>query len=68
MTLIHELTAAGQHRIVQVNDDGTNKTGDWVETRELAELDKYLANASAEHNGLPPGIFTVRECAYQSLA
>ena len=67
LTLIHEMTADGRHRIVAVADDGTNSTGEWVDTRSLAtHLDVY-ANAGGVPE-LPPGIFKVREVSYQVLA
>lgn len=67
LTLIHEMTADGQHRIVAVSDDGTNSTGEWVDTRQLAtHLDVY-ANAGGVAV-LPAGIFKVREVAHQVLA
>ena len=67
LTLIHEHNSAGQHRVVAVASDSTNSTGDWVDERNLAKhLDVY-ANADA-NNGLPMGIFKVREVPHQVLA
>ena len=66
LTLIHEMTAAGQHRIVAVADDGTNSAGEWVETRQLAQHLDVLANADSTLP-LPPGIFKVKEVPYQAL-
>lgn len=68
MTLIHEVNPEGQHRIVRVNDNGTNDAGDWAEGRDLARLEKWLANATPGIDGLPAGIFTVKGVDYQVLA
>lgn len=67
LTLIHEMTSDGRHRIVAVADDGTNSASEWVDTRQLAQhLDVY-ANAGGV-DGLPAGIFKVREVNHQVLA
>lgn len=67
LTLIHEMTADGQHRIVAVADDGTNSAGEWVDTRSLAQHLDVLANAGGIKE-LPAGIFKTREVSYQVLA
>ena len=67
MTLIHEMTADGRHRIVAVAEDGTNSAGEWVDTRSLAtHLDVY-ANAGGVAE-LPAGVFKVKEVPHQVLA
>lgn len=67
LTLIHEMTSDGRHRIVAVADDGTNSASEWVDTRSIAQhLDVY-ANAGAVPE-LPAGIFKVKEVAHQVLA
>ena len=65
MTLIHEVRE-GQHRIVSVQEDGTNTTGEWVEQREVAKLDKWYV-IYGEHT-LPQGVFTVKVVPHQVLA
>jgi hypothetical protein len=67
LTLIHEMTADGRHRIVAVADDGTNSASEWVDTRQLAQhLDVY-ANAGGV-DVAPTGIFKIKEVAHQVLA
>lgn len=66
LTLLHEQNSAGQHRIVAVADDGTNKAGEWAPIAELATLLDCYANADPA-SPLPPGIFTVREKPHQVL-
>lgn len=67
LTLIHEHSDTGTHRIVAVADDGTNSAGEWVDVRRLAtHLDVY-ANADPS-NSLPAGIFKVKEVPHQVLA
>ena len=67
LTLIHEHSDTGTHRIVAVADDGTNSAGEWVDVRKLAtHLDVY-ANADPS-SPLPPGIFATREKAHQVLS
>lgn len=67
LTLIHELTADGRHRIVAVANDGTNSASEWVDQRSLAEHLGVLASAG-NIQGLPVGIFKTKEVAYQVLA
>ena len=67
LTLIHEITPEGRHRIVAVADDGTNSAGEWVDTRQLATHLDVFANAGGISE-LPPGIFKVREVKHQVLA
>lgn len=67
LTLLHEQDHAGRHRIVAIADDGTNKTGEWKPTTELATLLDLYANADPS-SPLPPGIFTVKEKPHQVLA
>lgn len=67
LTFMHEFNAEGQHRIVAVSTEGTNSAGEWVEARRLAQHLNLFANADPS-NGLPAGIFTVREQAHQVLA
>lgn len=64
---IHEFNSNGQHRIVLVHSDGTNKPGEWTETRSLATNLNLFASADPS-NGLPAGIFTVQEKPHQVLA
>ena len=66
LTLVHEITPEGRHRIVAIADDGTNKAGDWVPVADLATLLDCYANADPS-NPLPPGIFTVKEKVHQVL-
>lgn len=67
MTLIHEVNARGQHRIVIVNDDKEVNAGEWSEAVDLAVNGKFFGN-SDPGNGLPPGIFQVKEFTHQVLA
>lgn len=67
LTLIHELTSDGQHRVVAVADDGTNSVGEWVDTRTLAAHLDVFANAGGVSQ-LPAGIFKVKEVKHQVLA
>lgn len=63
-TILHEVNHV-QHRIVQVNADGTNKSGEWKALNEIATLDKYFAITG--ESVLPQGVFTVSEKAHQVL-
>lgn len=67
LTVIHEFNASGQHRIVCVADDGTNKAGEWAPTADLATCLNLYANADPA-SPLPAGVFKVREVAHQVLA
>ena len=67
LTLLHEHNAAGQHRIVAVADDGTNKVGEWFPVAELATLLDLYASANPSLP-VPAGVFTCREKAHQVLA
>lgn len=66
VTLIHEHNA-GQHRIVAMASDGTNSASEWQELRNLCHHLDVVANADPD-NGLPIGIFRVREVPHQVLA
>ena len=66
LTLIHETNNTGQHRIVAIATDGTNSNGDWQDVRKLASHLDTFANSDAD-NGLPLGIFKVREVFHQVL-
>ena len=66
LTLIHEHNAEGQHRIVIVAADGTNKPGEWVEARRLA-TNLHLFACADPSLGLPAGIFTCSEKPHQVL-
>jgi len=67
LTYLHEHNASGQHRIVAVANDSTNSVGNWVDERNLARHLDLFANTDA-NNGLPMGIFKVREISAQVLA
>lgn len=67
LTVIQEFDGHGQHRIVAVADDGTNKAGEWKPVAELATLLNLFANADPT-SPLPAGVFTVKEKAHQVLA
>lgn len=67
LTVIQEFNSAGQHRIVAVADDGTNKAGEWKPVAELATLLNLYANADPS-SPLPAGIFKVSEQKHQVLA
>jgi len=63
---IHEQSSAGQHRIVAVADDGTNKAGEWFPMAELATLLDLYASANPSLP-VPPGVFKVKEVPHQVL-
>ena len=67
MTLIHEMNLQGQHRIHIVEEGKEVDAGEWAQGHELAEHKGYFANSDFS-NHLPPGIFRVREHAYQVVA
>lgn len=64
-TVVHEVQET-RHRIVVINEDSTNKAGNWVPSTEVAYNDKYYAIMG--ESVLPGGVFTVREVAHQVLA
>lgn len=64
--VIHEIRNEGDHRLVAVEAEGTNTTGEWVRSTQLATLGPWFGNNDPS-NGLPPGVFTVREYAHQVL-
>ena len=66
LTLVHELTADAQHRIVAIADDGTNSVGEWAPVQKLAHHLDLHANADPS-NGLPSGIFKSKEVKHQVL-
>lgn len=66
VTVLHELNSCGQHRIVTVGSDGTNSTGEWFSTNELASHLNLWASADPS-KGLPE-VFIVRDKAYQVLS
>ena len=67
ITLMHEIQENGQHRIVAVAEDGTNSVGKWAPAHELAQHLGLFGNTDYG-NGLPPGIFQVKERPHQVLA
>lgn len=67
LTFVHEQNPQGQHRIVAIADDGTNKAGEWAPVADLATLFDLYANADPA-SPLPPGVFKVREIKHQVLA
>lgn len=67
LTAIHEFNKQGQHRIVLVCSDGTNKPGDWAEPHSLAQNLNLFASADPSL-GLPAGVFTVQSKQHQVLA
>jgi hypothetical protein len=66
VTILHELNAAGQHRLVGVGSDGTNNPSEWVPQSQLLEHLGLWACADPSL-GLPP-VFSVREREHQVLA
>lgn len=67
VAILHEMEPTGRHRIVVIRDDGTNSVGDWFPNSEVAHHEGLFANANPD-NGLPAGVFTVREVPHQVLA
>lgn len=65
--IVHELRNEGDHRLVIIKPDGTNIASEWARTTALAQLLGFFGNNDPS-NGLPPGVFTVREVAHQILA
>ena len=66
LVAIHEFNSHGQHRIVLVHQDGTNKPGEWAEPHSLATNLNLFASADPSL-GLPAGVFTVQEKPHQVL-
>lgn len=64
-TLVHEGNHEGQHRIVQLNADGTNEVGKWTEAHQIATYGKYFAISG--DSPLPQGVFTTNTVAAQVL-
>lgn len=67
MIYLHEQNPAGQHRIVAVAEDGTNKPGEWFPVAEIATLLDLYASANPSLP-VPPGVFKVKEVPHQVLA
>ena len=63
--LIHEVTPAGQHRIVYLYN-GIPKVSPWVEHHQIAILKEWRACLGG-NAALPQGIFTTRICSYEQL-
>ena len=56
-TILHELNAHGQHRIVRLQD-GKAQYGDWAAHTVVAKLDALRAATSYFADSLPQGVFT----------
>lgn len=67
LTLVHELSSEGKHRIVAIADDGTNSTGEWFEVRDLAwHLDCFAVADPCQ--GFTQGIYSFKLKNHQVLA
>lgn len=64
-SLIHELNALGQHRIVQIRN-GIPTTSPWFEYRQIAVFGQYRAVVAGSES-LPTGIFKVSAAAHEVL-
>lgn len=67
-TLVHEITDS-RHRILCLNEDGSNDVGDWVSCTEIAthKVRKQAHFAICGESVLPQGIFTVQARNHQVL-
>ena len=64
-TIVHEVQDH-RHRIVILNENGSNVASPWVSFNEVANNDKYFAIIGESE--LPQGVFTVRVVPHQVLA
>lgn len=63
---IHEIDANGCHRIVAFRS-GIPERSQWFQPYEIAFFRNYRASTQ-ERGGIPKGIFTIREAAFETLA
>jgi len=64
-TVIHEVRE-GLHRIIIMQEDGTNEAGEWTPTDQVAVNGKYFS-IQGDHV-LPQGVFTAKVVSHQVLA
>ena len=63
-TVVHEVSE-GQHRIVVLQEDGSNEAGQWTDASNVAVNGKYFSITG--ESALPQGVFTVKSVPHQVL-